>query len=135
MSTTFIDPTNVIPTVILPSPEFDDEFSVKYVKYIKMSRGKELITGKKSGYDNRSKINKLKYTFKFLSFQQRYNLLEFMYYTVGKIVTIIDYNGSEYQVVITTPSNEISNESRNNNSLVIEAEIINIISVDPTGDS
>ncbi len=122
---TYITETNTTYSITFPNPDFQDQFSVTYNKFITQSRGKELIIGKKSGYDSLSKIIRLKYQFSFIPEPLKQGLLNLLDISFGKILQVMDYNSILYNVIATKPI-EINNVGRGNNSFSFEAEVINI---------
>ncbi len=120
---TYQDSHSVDHVITLPNPDFSDSISVNYIKFITESRGKELIIGKKSGYDSLPKILRIKYPFSYISEKLKQELFVFLDISFGRLIQINDYNANVWQSIITNAV-EITNTSRNNNSFTIEAEII-----------
>lgn len=109
-------PTSI---VTLRKPIFDNSQKNSYTKIVRETRGGTLKVYRDDTW-TKSKI--LTYTFNNLKRQEAKDLLDFIETSLGKEVTLIDFEGREWEGLIINPDTALVHESKNNRTITIEFE-------------
>lgn len=98
-------------SITLPSPDFEDTTRLEFNRIQRKTRGGDLIVYK----DNLWPKNEvLSMRFSYLGQGQVNRLLDFIYQSLGKDITLLDHEGKTWTGMIVTPAANIVENSRNN---------------------
>lgn len=92
-------------TLILDSPLFGDVDEIEHLRINRETRAGERVIFHDPTWPV---VEKLTYNFDNLNEQKKTDLLNFINVSLGQLVTMIDYNGITWRVMITNPDLEIA---------------------------
>lgn len=95
----------------LRNPDFANREQIDLARINRKTRGGDAKVFRDSIWP---KTKTLDYKFSFLNQDDLNNLLSFMNYSLGQIIHLIDYEGREWDGIITTPSADVSQPGRKN---------------------
>ena len=95
----------------LRDPDFGDTDSIESRRIQRKNRCGDLITFRDSIWP---KTETFTFEFSFLKRTDLLTLVEFVKEFLGQEITLTDYNGREYQGIITTPSEQLTQAGREN---------------------
>lgn len=98
-------------SVQLRNPDFGNGDSLEIRRISRKTRGGDLRVFRDPSWP---KNRNFKVTFSFLKQDDLTRLLDFVQRTVGQIVTYTDHEGREWEGIILTPSDEVSQPGINN---------------------
>lgn len=105
--------------VQLPSPDFDNVEGFTYTRVNKRTRGGDLIIYRDSYWP---KSRSFSYTWSNLKPKERNTLLYFMLHTLGRIVTLVDYENRTFSVYIKNPDSEFTESMLDQHKVKLDFE-------------
>lgn len=107
-------------TVTLPTPEFDNGEEFDWNRVIGQTRGLDLIVYRNDQWPS---TQTLAYTWNKLKESDKVALVNFLKQTVGRVVTLTDYENRMLQGVIINPDTEFVQSTRNYYTVSVRFEI------------
>lgn len=102
-----------VKSVTLRNPDFNNQQNIEISRINRKTTGGDLIIFRNPVWPTTEVLD---YKFSFLSQIDVNNLLEFIYQTLGQIVTLVDYEGVIWTGIIITPAAEITQPGRDNHA-------------------
>jgi len=113
--------TTPILTLELPSPEFGDTDTLEARRINRRSRGNTLHIFRDENWPLARRLN---FTFLNLSETQKKDLLSFIEVSVGDEIGLLDYEGTQLKVIITTPAATAQQPGVISNSITLQFETV-----------
>lgn len=103
----------------LPAPDFQNHERAQYSRVNRRTRGGDLMIFRES-YWPKSRTFSMQWSH--LTAEQRETLRIFVMTNLGKVMTLFDHENRSFQVIITTPENEVREDKRDAHTATLDFE-------------
>ncbi len=114
-------------TLLLRKPSFGNVYKYNYNRQQVETRGKTLIIGANTTYQYKKSVRGLSFTIEYLKQIDRVRLYRFFNDSVGWPIYMTDNEKIGYNVLITTPELEFTQQDINNYSVSFDMEILDYL--------